>query len=178
MVRVSIAGSRGNDQAAGEHLPLREHCSGQRIEDALAAHGPGYLGSHRRGVPPNPLAFSLSTPVRGWAGTASRSILFIFHGRPRSGISAPASSSWPARSTSACLTRCSNYVAKALNQHKKALNGAKVLVLGVAYKKDIDDLRESPSLTIIELLQAQGAEVSYNDPFFPPSEKAASTTCR
>jgi UDP-N-acetyl-D-glucosamine dehydrogenase len=58
------------------------------------------------------------------------------------------------------------HVAKALNQHKKALNGAKVLVLGVAYKKDIDDLRESPALTIIELLQAQGAAVSYNDPFF------------
>jgi UDP-N-acetyl-D-glucosamine dehydrogenase len=58
------------------------------------------------------------------------------------------------------------HVAKALNQHQKALNGAKVLVLGVAYKKDIDDLRESPALTIIELLQAQGAAVSYNDPFF------------
>ena len=60
-----------------------------------------------------------------------------------------------------------DYVAKALNQHKKALNGSKVLMLGVAYKKDIDDLRESPALTIIELLQAQGAVVSYNDPFFP-----------
>jgi UDP-N-acetyl-D-glucosamine dehydrogenase len=58
-------------------------------------------------------------------------------------------------------------VAKALNQHKKALNGAKVLVLGVAYKKDIDDLRESPSLTIIELLQNEGVQVSYNDPYFP-----------
>src|SRR6202045_1977936 len=58
-------------------------------------------------------------------------------------------------------------VGKALNQHKKALNGAKVLVLGVAYKRDIDDLRESPSLTIIELLQKEGAQVSYNDPYFP-----------
>jgi len=58
-------------------------------------------------------------------------------------------------------------VSKALNQHKKALNGAKVLVLGVAYKKDIDDLRESPALTIIELLQKQGAVVSYHDPYFP-----------
>jgi UDP-N-acetyl-D-glucosamine dehydrogenase len=58
-------------------------------------------------------------------------------------------------------------VSKALNQHKKALNGAKVLVLGLAYKKDIDDLRESPSLTIIELLQKDGAQVSYNDPYFP-----------
>src|SRR3984957_3147840 len=58
-------------------------------------------------------------------------------------------------------------VVKALNQHKKALNGAKVLVLGVAYKRDIDDLRESPALTIIELLQKDGALVSYNDPYFP-----------
>jgi UDP-N-acetyl-D-glucosamine dehydrogenase len=58
-------------------------------------------------------------------------------------------------------------VAKALNQKKKALNGARVLVLGLAYKKDIDDLRESPALTIIELLQKQGAQVSYNDPYFP-----------
>lgn len=58
-------------------------------------------------------------------------------------------------------------VGRALNQQKKALNGSKVLVLGVAYKRDIDDLRESPALTIIELLQKQGAEVSYNDPYFP-----------
>lgn len=58
-------------------------------------------------------------------------------------------------------------VTKALNQHKKAVNGSKVLVLGLAYKKDIDDLRESPSLTIIELLQQAGANVSYNDPYFP-----------
>jgi UDP-N-acetyl-D-glucosamine dehydrogenase len=58
-------------------------------------------------------------------------------------------------------------VAAALNRHKKALNGAKVLVLGVAYKRDIDDLRESPSLTIIEELQRRGAEVAYNDPYFP-----------
>jgi UDP-N-acetyl-D-glucosamine dehydrogenase len=57
-------------------------------------------------------------------------------------------------------------VSAALNRQKKALNGAKLLVLGVAYKKDIDDLRESPSLTIIELLQQEGAEVAYNDPYF------------
>lgn len=58
-------------------------------------------------------------------------------------------------------------VAGALNGHKKSVNGARVLILGVAYKKDIDDLRESPALTIIELLQKDGAEVSYNDPYFP-----------
>jgi UDP-N-acetyl-D-glucosamine dehydrogenase len=58
-------------------------------------------------------------------------------------------------------------VGEALNGHQKALNGSKVLVLGVAYKKDIDDLRESPALTIIELLKKAGAVVSYNDPYFP-----------
>jgi UDP-N-acetyl-D-glucosamine dehydrogenase len=58
-------------------------------------------------------------------------------------------------------------VGAALNQYKKSLNGARILVLGVAYKKDIDDLRESPSLTIIELLQKEGAQVSYHDPYFP-----------
>jgi UDP-N-acetyl-D-glucosamine dehydrogenase len=59
------------------------------------------------------------------------------------------------------------YVAKGLNQNKKAVNGSRVLMLGLAYKKDIDDLRESPSLTVIELLRDQGAEVVYNDPYFP-----------
>ncbi|MGC1372217.1 MAG: nucleotide sugar dehydrogenase [Candidatus Sulfotelmatobacter sp.] len=58
-------------------------------------------------------------------------------------------------------------VGTALNKHKKPMNGARILVLGVAYKKDIDDLRESPSLTIIELLQKEGAQVSYHDPYFP-----------
>lgn len=59
-----------------------------------------------------------------------------------------------------------NFTAEALNKQKKSLNGAKVLVLGVSYKKDIDDLRESPSLTVIELLQQRGAQVFYNDPYF------------
>jgi UDP-N-acetyl-D-glucosamine dehydrogenase len=58
-------------------------------------------------------------------------------------------------------------VAAGLNGQRKAINGSKVLVLGLAYKRDIDDLRESPSLTIIELLRERGAEVAYNDPFFP-----------
>jgi UDP-N-acetyl-D-glucosamine dehydrogenase len=57
--------------------------------------------------------------------------------------------------------------ALALNRHKKCLNGSRILVLGLAYKRDVDDLRESPSLTVIELLRKAGAEVCYNDPFFP-----------
>ena len=59
------------------------------------------------------------------------------------------------------------FVAKGLNLQKKAMNGSRILMLGMAYKKDIDDLRESPSLTVIELLREQGAEVLYNDPYFP-----------
>ena len=55
---------------------------------------------------------------------------------------------------------------EALNQRRKALNGSRVLVLGLSYKRDIDDLRESPSLPIIEMLRARGAEVRYNDPYF------------
>jgi UDP-N-acetyl-D-glucosamine dehydrogenase len=58
-------------------------------------------------------------------------------------------------------------ISAGLNEHRKALNGSKVLVLGLAYKRDIDDLRESPSLTIIELLREKGAIVAYNDPYFP-----------
>ncbi|MBB5061879.1 nucleotide sugar dehydrogenase [Granulicella mallensis] len=58
-------------------------------------------------------------------------------------------------------------VSEALNRRCKSLSGSKILVLGIAYKKDIDDLRESPSLQIIELLQQEQAKVDYNDPYFP-----------
>jgi UDP-N-acetyl-D-glucosamine dehydrogenase len=57
--------------------------------------------------------------------------------------------------------------AEALNSCGKAVRGAKVLVLGVAYKRDIDDIRESPALDIIRLLEGQGATVSYHDPHVP-----------
>ena len=58
-------------------------------------------------------------------------------------------------------------IAAALNEHAKPIKGSRILVLGLAYKRDIDDLRESPSLTIIELLRQRGASVAYNDPYFP-----------
>lgn len=54
---------------------------------------------------------------------------------------------------------------KILNRHKKALNGSKVLVLGVAYKQDIDDYRESPAIKVIEEFEKTGAEISFYDPF-------------
>jgi UDP-N-acetyl-D-glucosamine dehydrogenase len=55
----------------------------------------------------------------------------------------------------------------ALNLAKKPLNGSRVLILGAAYKPNIDDLRESPALDVIHLLQAKGAEVVYHDPYIP-----------
>ncbi len=60
---------------------------------------------------------------------------------------------------------------EALNEHRKSLKGSKVLVLGLAYKKDIDDLRESPSIELIELLREKGAKVDYNDPYIPRTHK-------
>src|ERR1700736_3952616 len=62
-------------------------------------------------------------------------------------------------------------VATALNERKKSIKGSKILILGVAYKKDVDDLRESPSLKIMQLLQQRGAELDYNDPYFPQLHK-------
>lgn len=56
---------------------------------------------------------------------------------------------------------------KALNDHGKAVKGSRVLVLGLAYKPDIDDVRESPSFELIEKLEKLGAEVEYNDPHVP-----------
>jgi UDP-N-acetyl-D-glucosamine dehydrogenase len=62
-------------------------------------------------------------------------------------------------------------VAAALNEQKKSLKGSKILLLGVAYKKDVDDLRESPSLKLLELLTARGVKLDYNDPYFPALHK-------
>ncbi|MAZ21166.1 nucleotide sugar dehydrogenase [Roseovarius sp.] len=56
---------------------------------------------------------------------------------------------------------------KALNERRKALHGSKVLVLGIAYKKNVDDMRESPSVEVMELLRDNGAEVAYSDPHVP-----------
>jgi UDP-N-acetyl-D-glucosamine dehydrogenase len=61
-------------------------------------------------------------------------------------------------------------VADLLNEQEKTLKGSKILVLGVAYKKDVGDIRESPALDIISLLKEKGAKVSYNDPYVPQLE--------
>jgi len=62
-------------------------------------------------------------------------------------------------------------VTEALNSRGKSLQGASVLVLGIAYKKDIDDDRESPSLKLLDILKKQGARLRYNDPHIPQLKK-------
>jgi UDP-N-acetyl-D-glucosamine dehydrogenase len=58
-------------------------------------------------------------------------------------------------------------VARALNDRERSVKGSRVLVLGMAYKKDIDDARESPAIDVYRLLEARGAKVCYHDPFIP-----------
>ena len=62
-------------------------------------------------------------------------------------------------------------VAEALNGKRRSIRGSRILVLGLAYKKDVDDLRESPSIVLIEQLRKQGAKVDYNDPFIPATHR-------
>ncbi|HTZ74852.1 MAG TPA: nucleotide sugar dehydrogenase [Candidatus Aquilonibacter sp.] len=62
-------------------------------------------------------------------------------------------------------------LATALNDRQRSIKGSKILLLGVAYKKDVDDLRESPSLKLLELLTQRGAVIDYNDPYFPALHK-------
>lgn len=60
-----------------------------------------------------------------------------------------------------------NKLIDGLNKHRKSINGAKILVLGLSYKKDIDDLRESPSLKLMEIINQKGGEADYHDPYIP-----------
>lgn len=62
---------------------------------------------------------------------------------------------------------CIEKIADALNRDKKPINGSKILIMGIAYKNDIDDLRESPALDVIHILKNRGADLSYYDPFIP-----------
>ena len=64
-----------------------------------------------------------------------------------------------------------NRLSEALNQRRKCINGAKILVLGLAYKKDVNDMRESPSVELIEMLRQRGALVDYHDPFIPQTHR-------
>ena len=65
------------------------------------------------------------------------------------------------------VKKCQNH----FNAYKKSLNGSKILICGLAYKKNVDDMRESPSLEIIKILKKFGAEIEYHDPYIPSIPK-------
>lgn len=67
---------------------------------------------------------------------------------------------------------------EALNHRQVCLSGSRILVLGVAYKPDIDDMRESPALRIMEILESDGAKVDYNDPYIPKVSEQRQTKLR
>lgn len=105
--------------------------------------GPG-LGGHC--IPLDPYYLSWKAREYGFHTSMIESSMMINDGMPEY-----------------CVVRAS----KILNRYKKAMNGARVLVLGVAYKQDIDDCRESPALRVVEVLKREGAIVSYYDPWVP-----------
>jgi UDP-N-acetyl-D-glucosamine dehydrogenase len=73
---------------------------------------------------------------------------------------------------------CRSLVSQALNHSRqRSLNGARILVLGVAYKQDISDMRESPAVKLIDLLQKAGAEVAYHDPYVPAFQDHGVSLC-
>ena len=153
-------------EAAREHLPLGEHRPGQRDGDRLRQARRQHLGSDRR---------------RGDEAVRLHEV----HTRPGIGGHCipldPHYLAWKMRTlnyktrfidlaseiNSEMPALVVRKVAQALNEEKKAVNGSRMLVLGVAYKKDIDDMRESPALDVIRLLEQQGANVVYHDPHVP-----------
>jgi UDP-N-acetyl-D-glucosamine dehydrogenase len=119
--------------------------------------------------PQNRSALFLLIQGRDSAGTAFRSILIIFAWRLKAlnfqarfiGLAAEINGMMPSVVTS--------MGGEGLNRSSKSIRSSKVLVLGVAYKKNVSDCRESPALDIMRMLTGKGAHVSYNDPFVPRS---------
>ena len=154
-----LAARRRDGQAAGEHLPRRQHRPGQRTRADVRSHGHRRVGSGARRPRPSRSASCRSTRARAWAATASRSTRSICRGRRRQ-------TGFEARFielAGAVNGSMPHYVVvadhgRAEHQSQRPLNGSRVLVAGVAYKRDVDDIRESPSLDLLGLLQARGAD--------------------
>ena len=141
------------DEAARERLPLGEHRARQRAGDAVRPDGHRHLGGRRRRGHQAVRLHALRARARAWAATACRSTRSTWPGARASSTCRPSSSSWPARSTRRCRTSASSKIARALNDHAKAVRGSRIAMLGVSYKAGVGDLRESPALKIMRLLR-------------------------
>ena len=157
---------RRDGQAAREHVPRGQHRPRQRAGADVRPHGHRRVGSRGRGedeavrlhgvlsrpglgghcIPIDPFYLSWKAKQSGFDPRFIELAGHINGGMPHYVV---------------------DKIAEALNTKRKAINGSKVLIAGVAYKRDIDDMRESPALDVMGLLHARGAEVSYVDPHVP-----------
>ena len=158
---------RRADQAAREHLSQRQHRPRQRAGDALRADGSRRLGGCRRRRHQAVWVHAVLPRARAWAGTACPSTRSTCHGAHASTTSQTEFIELAGKVNQQMPYHCAERVTQALNGHRKPVAGSNVLVLGVSYKSDVGDLRESPALRLIELLHASGAEISYHDPHVP-----------
>ena len=151
-------------EAARERLPQRQHRVRQQPRPALRADGPRRLGGHQRGGDEAVRVHEVHARARASVATASRWIRTTWPGGRASSTSSIASSSSPATSTSRCRGTSSTSSAEALNDRGKALKGAKVGVLGVAFKPNVRDARNSPAADVIAGIADRGADVRFHDP--------------
>jgi UDP-N-acetyl-D-glucosamine dehydrogenase len=142
---------------------LREHRAGERTETALPAHGHRHLGGDRAAAT-KPFGFQPFYPGPGLGGHCIPIDPFYLSWKAKEFDFSTRFIELAGEVNEAMPYHVVAAVSSALNQRSKPLKGSRILVLGLAYKRDVDDLRESPSLSIIEMLQQEGAAVSYNDP--------------
>ncbi len=152
-------------QAAGEHVPPRQHRPGQRAGHVRQRPGHRRVGGHRRGVDQAVRLPALHPgPGRRRPLPADRPVLPVVAGAPVAGGRRSASSSWPTTSTTTCPTTWCAASSPALNRRRLPVNGQRILLLGLAYKRNTGDARETPSRPIAEQLLELGAEVLAADP--------------
>ena len=167
-----LAERRRNGEAAREHLPRRQHRPGQRAGDDVPPHGPRRVGSDRRRQDQAVRLHAVLSRARASAATASRSIRSTCRGRRKQYNFEARFIELAGVVNGAMPEFVVQRIIDALNSQKKSLNGSRVHVIGVAYKRDVNDLRESPALEVLELLAHRGATVSYTDPYVPEFKHA------
>ena len=141
--------------------------AGQRDGDAVRQAGDRYLGGDRRGGDQAVRLHAVLSRPRAWAGTASRSTRTTLPGRCRKTRAGARFIELAGDINDRMPDYVVEKVADALNDRGKSLRGSRILVLGVAYKSNVSDVRESPALKVIHRLHRKGAEVEYHDPHVP-----------
>jgi len=159
-----FAPSRGDGQDPRKHLPAREHISHQRTCAARRQDGYQHLGSDRRGQVQALRVPGLLPRARHRGHCIPLDPFYLEY--IAKGLNFDLTMINTAGNINNLMPyRMMNKIAFALNRHSKALNGSTILFLGIAYKPDIDDPRESPALLVMEQVAKKGAKVSFHDPY-------------